>query len=168
MPADPEAPTDPAAASVGPDPKAPFKRLPIRMQLYMDQRWITHLISECASQPLQVEVTELRINPPEMSSMTGMTGGGSYAAPMGGGGSMFGTGDRDRGMMGGRGGGIGGMGGMGASSGGPALVMPNPGELKTFKPNPNLVNVEVLGIIYIFNAPNPTALDQSGQIAISQ
>ena len=39
-----------------------FKRLPVRMRLWMDQRWLPHLISECANAPLQVEVQEVRIN----------------------------------------------------------------------------------------------------------
>lgn len=42
---------------------AEFKRLPIRMRLWMDQRSLPQLISECANAPLQVEVQEVRINP---------------------------------------------------------------------------------------------------------
>ena len=73
MAADPSA--DPAAAA----PAAPtdfgveYKRLPVRMSLQMDQRWLTHLITECANQPLQVEVQEVRINP---SDFAGASGGG--------------------------------------------------------------------------------------------
>jgi hypothetical protein len=40
-----------------------FKRLPVYMDLYMDQRWLTQLISECANAPLPVEIQEIRINP---------------------------------------------------------------------------------------------------------
>ena len=54
---------------------AEFKRLPIRMVLEMDQRWLPHLITECANAPLQVEVTEVRINP--AGGFEG-SGGGSY------------------------------------------------------------------------------------------
>jgi hypothetical protein len=58
-----------------------FKRLPIRMMLEMDERWLPQLIAECANAPLQVEVTEVRIDPPGgMDS----AGGGS----IGRGGSM--------------------------------------------------------------------------------
>jgi hypothetical protein len=49
-----------------------YKRLPVRMVLQMDQRWLPHLISECANAPLQVEVKEVRINPSE----NGGSGGG--------------------------------------------------------------------------------------------
>jgi len=52
-------------------PGAEYKRLPVRMTLLMDQRWLTHLIAECASAPLQVEVQEVRINPTEMGSSDG-------------------------------------------------------------------------------------------------
>ena len=50
-----------------------FKRLPVRMRLWMDQRWLPQLISECANAPLQVEVKEVRINPSE-SGEGGMRG----------------------------------------------------------------------------------------------
>jgi hypothetical protein len=53
-----------------------FKRLPIRMMLEMDQRWLPYLITECANAPLQVEVTEVRINPP--GGMEGSSGRSSY------------------------------------------------------------------------------------------
>jgi hypothetical protein len=58
----------------------------------MDQRWLPRLIAECASQPLQVEVQEVRINPPE--GITGTAGGGGgMGRPgeggIGGGASMF-------------------------------------------------------------------------------
>jgi hypothetical protein len=78
------APADAAAApaAVELDTTAPFQRLPIRMVLQMDQRWVTHLICECANQPLQVEVTEVRINP--LDAIAGAGGGG--------GGGMGGTG----------------------------------------------------------------------------
>lgn len=40
-----------------------YKRLPVRLILHMDQRWLYQLISACANAPLQVEVQEVRINP---------------------------------------------------------------------------------------------------------
>jgi hypothetical protein len=60
-----------------------FKRLPIRMVLDMDQRWLPHLIAECANAPLQVEVTEVRVNPP--GGLEGGGGGGSSYGRRGGG-----------------------------------------------------------------------------------
>ncbi len=58
-----------------------FKRLPVRMQLLMDQRWLPQLITECANAPLQVEIQEVRINPSDSGAM----GGGGYAGRGGGG-----------------------------------------------------------------------------------
>jgi hypothetical protein len=55
-----------------------FKRLPVRMQLWMDQRWLPQLISECANAPLQVEVQEVRINPADGGASGGGYGGGGY------------------------------------------------------------------------------------------
>ena len=59
----PLAAPDPAAgvAAFGTE----YKRLPVRMELVMDVRWLPHLIAECADAPLQVEVKEVRINPSE-------------------------------------------------------------------------------------------------------
>ncbi|HEY4232387.1 MAG TPA: hypothetical protein VGM76_03105 [Lacipirellulaceae bacterium] len=53
-----------------------YKRLPVRMVLRMDQRWLPHLISECANAPLQVEVKEVRINPSETGGSAGYSRGG--------------------------------------------------------------------------------------------
>jgi hypothetical protein len=64
-----------------------FKRLPVRMRLWMDQRWLPQLISECANAPLQVEVQEVRINPVDDGS-----GGGGYGRGGGGRGEMGGYG----------------------------------------------------------------------------
>jgi hypothetical protein len=46
-----------------------YKRLPVRLVLQMDVRQLNFLIAQCANQPLQVEVKEVRINPND-------TGGG--------------------------------------------------------------------------------------------
>jgi hypothetical protein len=64
-----------------------FKRLPVRMRLWMDQRWLPNLITECANAPLQVEVTEVRVNPSENGAMGGgMPGMGGRGGEFGGGG----------------------------------------------------------------------------------
>lgn len=55
-----------------------YKRLPVRMVLRMDQRWLPYLISVCASEPLQIEVQEVRVN---VTDATGVGNGG----PAGGG-----------------------------------------------------------------------------------
>ena len=40
-----------------------FKRMPVYLKLFMDQREISHLLVQCANSPLPVEVRQLRINP---------------------------------------------------------------------------------------------------------
>ncbi len=42
---------------------AEYKRLPVRMVLRMDSKYLSYLIAQCANQPLQIEVQEVRINP---------------------------------------------------------------------------------------------------------
>jgi hypothetical protein len=65
-----------------------YKRLPVRMALKMDQRWLPRLITECASEPLQIEVQEVRVNPSEGISGGAAGGpGGGYSGPGGPGGS---------------------------------------------------------------------------------
>jgi hypothetical protein len=61
-----------------------YKRVPVRMALRMNQRWLPRLIAECASQPLQVEVQEVRINPPEGIGSTAAGPGSSYRMGEGG------------------------------------------------------------------------------------
>ncbi|MGL4514438.1 MAG: hypothetical protein ACRCT8_15220 [Lacipirellulaceae bacterium] len=51
-----------------------YKRLPVRMMLGMDQRWLTRFIAELGNGSLQVEVEQVRINP---SDSGGGMGGGS-------------------------------------------------------------------------------------------
>jgi hypothetical protein len=50
-----------------------YKRLPVRMVLRMDQKWLPYLISVCASEPLQIEVQEVRVN---VADATGVANGG--------------------------------------------------------------------------------------------
>ena len=150
--------TDPAVGA----PAAPidltaygteYKRLPVRMVLQMDQRWLPRLIAECASQPLQVEVQEVRINPPQAgdiqsSGMGGPMGGGMVGGPGGG--------------YRGEGGGYSGYGGGGFGGGmGGAGLFPDRTGLQSFLHQPNVVNVVIQGVIYIFNKPNPAALQTS-------
>ena len=102
-PADPSAPPpagDPAAAATAGAPLdltafgQEYKRLPVRMALRMDQRWLPRLITECASEPLQIEVQEVRVNPPEgIASTSGGGPGGNYRGSEGPGGSASPFGD---------------------------------------------------------------------------
>jgi hypothetical protein len=124
--ADPAAPAPPVdLSSFGKE----YKRLPVRMVLQIDQRWLPELISECASQPLQVEVQEVRINPAD--------GGG-----LEGGGRGFGGGFRGY-----EGGGMGG-----------SLFPDRTGTVLTFPQQPQMVDVVVQGVIYIFRQPDASVL----------
>ena len=40
-----------------------IKRLPVRLVIKMDWKSLSYLIAQCANQPLQIEVQEVRINP---------------------------------------------------------------------------------------------------------
>jgi hypothetical protein len=129
---------DPGAAAAG----APldltmfgqeYKRLPVRMALKMDQRWLPRLIAECASEPLQIEVQEVRVNPPE--------GIGSGAGTGGPGGGYR----------------VGGEGGPGGGS-----VFPEDQPIQPFPTQPEIVNVIIQGTIFIFNKPNPAILQAPG------
>ncbi len=89
--ADPTAPPDAAADSATPTVDMTpygkeYKRLPIRMVLEMDQRYLPRLIAECAIRPLQIEVQEVRINAKDLLSGAGGMGGGfsEFSGGMGG------------------------------------------------------------------------------------
>lgn len=139
-PAPGEAPPapDPAAASQPLDLTVfgqEYKRLPVRMALRMNQRWLPRLIAECASEPLQIEVQEVRINPPEgIGSVNGVGPGGGF-------------------RLGGEGG-----------PGGGASVFPDEPAVQPFPTQPEMVNVIIQGTILIFNKPNPAILQPSGEL----
>jgi hypothetical protein len=48
-----------------------YVRLPVRMVLEMDQRHLPQLIAECAMQPLQIEVQEVRVNVADAAGAAG-------------------------------------------------------------------------------------------------
>jgi hypothetical protein len=58
-----------------PPPGEPFKRMPVYLELIVDQREIPKLLVECANAPMPVEVRQLRINPDQ---------GGGGGSPAGG------------------------------------------------------------------------------------
>jgi hypothetical protein len=101
------------------------KRIPIMMSLKMDQRAVPDLIAKCGSAQLMVEVRQVRILPTGGSN-TMMSGGGGGS----GGGGYGGTGMADSSGMG--------MGGGGT-----------PGNEQF----PLDLDVEIYGIIYIYNPP---------------
>ncbi len=129
-----------ALSSNAPDDafKAVAKRIPVMMSLKMDQRAIPELVAKCGSARLMVEVGQVRILPAGTSASSGMDdgygGGGMTGMDMGGGMDSSGMGSdmMGGGMMGG---------GMIASPAGPKV------------PFPLDLDVEIYGIIYIYNPP---------------
>jgi len=109
-----------------------YKRLPVRLTLKMDQRELPRLLVECANAALRVEVTEVRIN---------ATAGKGRAAPVA------------RGRGGARGGGARGGGARGGAGRGRApAAAPRAGIVST--QDPNLADVIVQGIVYLYNPPD--------------
>jgi hypothetical protein len=140
-----------AVDGVAPDPSLPapaidttvfgkeYKRLPVRMVVEMDQRHLPTLIAQCATQPLQVEVQEVRINVPDA-----VTGDGGMSGAF-------------------RGGGV----GFDGSSGG--SLFPILTGLQEFPEKPHIATVVIQGVIYIFNKPNLELLKvESADGAIAQ
>jgi hypothetical protein len=127
------------------------RRLPVRMQLYMNQRAIPDLLAMCANAALPIEVQRVRINPAE--SGAGFDATLAVAGPEGGG--MTDSGGRGSMDGGGRGGGYGGGGGGRGGMDGMSTV-PMGGS------SPGMATVEVTGIVYIYNPPDATVLSVPG------
>jgi hypothetical protein len=141
------APIPDASAGFGTE----YRRLPIRMRLWMDQRWIPKILVECANAPLPVEVQRLRINPSQ--SGVGFDAAASNVGSYGGAG--FG-GEMGRGAPGGYGGEFG-RGGGGMSFSAPM------GDMASS--NTEFAEVDIQGLVYIFNEPDATALAVPGEEA---
>ena len=116
-----------------------YKRLPVRLVLNMDQRWLPRLIVEMANAPMQIEVEEVRINPPG-----GATGGGRS----GGGGRT-----QLRALQ---------LAGQGGRSGVLDSGAGGRGDTLAFEREPQVAHVIVRGIVYIFNPPDEDLLSVDG------
>jgi hypothetical protein len=142
-----------------------FRRLPIRMVLMMDERWLPKVLVECANSPLPIEVQRLRINREksgvDKENQAFDLGPSAGAGPgMGGRGYEGGGG---RGMEMGRGGGYGGgmpMGGRGYEGGGMGMTV-NAADTA------NLATIEIQGLVYIYMPPDPAILTVPGDDATS-
>ena len=139
---EPAAPADPSAQAPPLDINqfgTGYKRLPIRMELQMDARWLQHLLAFCGSEPLRVEVQEVRIAPSDAAGMDG-----------GGGGTRFGGG----------GGGERGPGGGGAAG---ANLFPDRTGIQNFPLQPHVKNIVIQGTIFIFNKPDLNSLQPAAE-----
>ena len=106
------------------EPEDPeFRRLPIYMNLTMDQRWLPRLLVECANATLPVEVNQVRINPEK-------SGGAASSG-------RINRSSRSRSRSSSRG----------------------SGEERE---DPNLAEVEIHGIVYIYNQPDDAVLSLPG------
>ena len=105
------------------------KRVPVMLQLTMNQQSVPKLLAACGSAPLMVDVYQVRMIPKGM-------GGAAMGGDMG----MMGMEDE---MMGG----MGDMGGMGGGT-----IVSNDEEF------PMDMDIEVYGLIYFWNPPNEESL----------
>jgi hypothetical protein len=133
---DPLAPESLRTAATSADPTvaiyAVAKRIPVRLRLYIDQRRLQDLLANCGNHEIPVEVRQVRINCAE-----GLSGGSGGAIRAGGGeygGAPSGGGNSRRRPSG--------MGGVTNQS----------------DENTQNVEVEVYGIVYIYNPPNEQLL----------
>jgi hypothetical protein len=150
-------PIQDASAGTG----AEFRRLPVRLVLQMDERWLPKVLVECANAPLPIEVQRLRIN----AEKSGMDKEGQPFDLTGGAGSSGMGGSREMGMPMGRpssmpmgrpmGREMGGMGGMGMNA---SL---SPAEAAS------LATVEIQGVVYIYLPPDKSILTVPGDEAAS-
>ncbi|MEX2114216.1 MAG: hypothetical protein WD845_13575 [Pirellulales bacterium] len=62
-------------------PQGPFKRMPVYMELVVDEREIPKLLVECANSPLPVEVHQLRVAPAKGTNKSTTTAPGQGGAP---------------------------------------------------------------------------------------
>ncbi|BBO31806.1 hypothetical protein [Lacipirellula parvula] len=133
-----------------------FRRLPIRMMLSMDERYLPKILVECANAPLPVEVQRLRINAEksgtDKDNQAFTVGAAASAGGMGGGMPM------GRGMEGGMGRSMGMPMGRGME-GGMGGVTLTPVEI------PNMVTVDIQGVVYIYNPPDAAVLTVPGDDA---
>ena len=131
-------------------PYAEFKMMMVHMNLFMHQRRIPKLLVECANSAMPIEVIRLRINPGE---------GGPTALGEVEGGRGSARGNR----------------GMGRPTRRPQIIREGGmggGVTSTQDDEHDYANVEVFGIIYIYNPPDVTKLgtgaasDEQGEQAV--
>jgi hypothetical protein len=149
-----------------------YRRLPVRMVLMMDQKWLPQVLIECANATLPIEVQRVRIDA-EKSGMDKTGAAFEMSAGMGMGMGM------GRGGYGGEGGGYmgrpsGGEYGRGGEGGGSPYGRPGMGmgmgmygrgetmSVPTEVPTAGLSTIEIQGLVYIYNAPDTSALTVPG------
>jgi len=137
-----------------PDLTGQFRRMPVYLQLRVDQRFISDILVNCANSPMPIDVMWVTVNPSAtqpfaFASATGTGMGMGGSSSFGGGGSSFGSGGGGSSFSGGGGGGssarLPGGGGGGTRT----------GEVDF---GPNEVIIEIFGCINIFAPPDRTTI----------
>jgi hypothetical protein len=134
------------------------KRMPVRMRFRMDQRKLNVLLAECGNSRLPVEVRQVRINRDPAAVGTGSLTDYGVTGATGGSSGYEGAGEQRAaapaapaaGYSENRGGGEGGYGAAGTAGTGSITA--------DATVDANLVDVEVYGIIYIYNPVNKRQL----------
>jgi len=143
--------TDPQKAKKAKPELAISKRYPTRIRLKLDLRYLSQFLAACGNAELSIEVLQVRIGGESGINKGGGAGGagGAMGGMEGGmGGAMGGT---DGAMGGAMGGGAMGGGAMGDMDGGMGAVV-------EATEHPYHQEVEIYGIVHIYNPPNPYAL----------
>ena len=156
-------------------PFTEFNMMPVCLELIVDQRRIPEILVECANSTMPIDIKLVRYNP--ANAVTGLLGGsaggmGGMGSMMGGSGGMTGGPGPSGGMMSGSSGGMGaGMGGSSGRSG--TMAGGGPGgmgsaatdALSGFEVGGKIgvygsdaVMVQIVGVIYIYNEPDPKLL----------
>ncbi len=136
------------------------KRMPVRIRVVMDQRKLATLLAECGNSSLPIEVRQVRINceaglendngsGASRSSATSTGANYSGAASFGASGSKKSSSSSSRSSRSSSRGGSYGAGGAGQLSG---------GNNQTTLPDPNEVEIEVYGIVHLYNPENKKQL----------
>jgi hypothetical protein len=127
------------------------KRMPVRLRFKVDQRRLHRLLAECGNSRLPVEVRQVRINRPPAAGGGGSGDGMSMGGAAGGMGGMGGMGGEAAAAFGGMQGGD----GMGLFAGGRSGTG---NAISDASIDPNLIDVELYGIVYIYNPVNSSQL----------
>jgi len=141
-----------------PDLSGQFRRMPVYLQLRVDQRFISDILVNCANCPMPIDVLWVTVNPSATQSFdfVSATGAGALSGFGGSGGSgLSGGGAMSSRFPGGGGGGAmssrfpsgGGSGGIGGA-----------GAVGNVDFGPHEVIVEIFGCINIFAPPDPQTI----------
>lgn len=124
------------------------KRMPVRMHLVVDQRYLNRLLAECGNSNLVIEIRQIRVNRPLYE------GGPAEMRVVGGGGGFGG----------------GGEGGFGGSRSTPRYSGGEGGSGTTGEDDRSHyeVDVELYGIVYIYNPVNDAMVTTTGDASGGQ